>query len=93
MKSVENQLKVKWNHLKVNWNQLKVNWNQLKVNWFQLKVNWNQFKKIVEGGGAQKNGQLLSRLKLFGGALTLISREHYTYEFIWTHPCNLNGLN
>ena len=60
-------MKVNWNQLKVNWNQLKVNWNQLKVNWFQLKVNWNQFKKIVEGGGAQKNGQLLSRLKLFGG--------------------------
>ena len=77
-KTLESKLKSIESQLNVNWIQLKVNWNQLKVNWFQLKVNWNQFKKNVEGGGAQKNGQLLSRLKLFegGGGRTLISRQH-----------------
>ena len=81
MKSVENQLKV-------NWNQLKVSWNQLKVNRFQLKSLLKfTILKIVEGGS--QKFWLIQYIYIYiypnclkGGALTLISSQHYIYMYI-----------
>ena len=78
LKTIENQLISIESKLKSIESKLKSIESKLISVESKLKSIKNKYSKKWLRGGAQKSGQLLSRLKLFRGrgALTLISRQH-----------------